>query len=84
MRYELLKQSPITERFADKRRSFDLTTNSKKPKNTLIVTQDQLAVIEQFADQRKDAELNTIYRLNECEFRILLHFDFGAVKHPCI
>jgi len=59
---------------------FDLTTNLKKPKQTLIITQDQLAVIEQFADQRKDAELNTIYKLNECEFRILPHFDFGEVK----
>ena len=59
---------------------FDLTTSSKKPKQTLIITQDQLAVIEQFSDQRKDAELNTIYKLNECEFRILPHFDFGAVK----
>jgi ABC-type phosphonate transport system ATPase subunit len=58
----------------------DLTNNSKKPKHTLIITQDQLAIIEQFASQRKDAELNTIYKLNECEFRILLHFDFGAAK----
>jgi hypothetical protein len=58
----------------------DLTTNLKKPKHTLIITQDQLAIIEQFASQRKDAELNTIYKLNECEFRILLHFDFGAAK----
>lgn len=57
---------------------FDLTTNSKKPKQTLIITQDQLELIEQFADQRKDSELNTIYKLNECEFRILPHFDFGA------
>jgi hypothetical protein len=59
---------------------FDLTTKSKKPKQILIITQDQLAVIEQFADQRKDAELNTIYRLNECEFRIFPHFDLGVVK----
>lgn len=54
---------------------FDLTTNAKKPKQTLIITQDQLAVIEQFAYKRKDAELNTIYKLNDCEFRIFPHFD---------
>jgi len=60
--------------------TFDLATNSKTPKQTLIITQDPLAVIEQFADQRKDAELNTIYKLNQCEFRILPYFDFGAVK----
>ena len=56
---------------------FDLTTNSRKPKQTIIITQDQMAVIEQFASQRKDAELNTIYKLNECEFRISRHFNFG-------
>lgn len=59
---------------------FDLTTNTKKPEQTIIITQDQMAVIEQFANQRKDAKLNTIYKLNECEFRVLLHFDFGSVK----
>lgn len=53
----------------------DLTTNSKKPKQILIITQEQLEVIEQFAYQRKDAELNTIYRLNECEFRIIPYFN---------
>jgi hypothetical protein len=52
---------------------FDLSTNSKKPKQILIITEEQLAVIEEFADQRKDAELNTIYKLNECEFRIFPH-----------
>lgn len=60
---------------------FDLTANSKKPKQTLIITQDQLAVIEMFAIQRKDAELNTIYKLNECEFRIIPHFGFDC--HKC-
>jgi len=54
---------------------FDLTTSSKKPKQTLIITQEQLAVIEQFASQRKDAELNTIYKLNDCEFKIYPSFN---------
>ena len=45
-----------------------------------IITQEQLAVIEMFASQRKDAHLNTIYKLNECEFRIYPHFDFETVK----
>ena len=59
---------------------FDLTTNSKKPKQTIIITQDQMVVIEQFASQRKDAGLNTIYKLNECEFRIYPHFNLKAKK----
>ena len=49
---------------------FDLTTNTKRPKQILVVTQEQHDAIIHFADQRKDAELNTIYKLNECEFSI--------------
>lgn len=45
------------------------------PLQKIIITQEQIEVIEMFASQRKDAELNTIYKLNECEFRILPHFD---------
>lgn len=52
----------------------DLETNSKRPKQTLIITDEQLSVIEQFASTRKDAELNTIYKLNDCEFKIYPHF----------
>lgn len=48
------------------------------PLKKIIITQEQLAVIEMFASQRKDAELNTIYKLNECEFRILPHWDFST------
>lgn len=48
------------------------------PLQKIIITQEQLAVIEMFASQRKDAELNTIYKLNECEFRILPHWDFST------
>ena len=54
---------------------FDLETKSKKPKQVLIINDDQRAVIEQFATQRKDAELNTYYKLNECEFRIIPRID---------
>ena len=39
------------------------------PLQKIIITQEQIEVIEMFASQRKDAELNTIYKLNECEFR---------------
>ena len=54
--------------------TFDPTTNSKIPKQTLIITREQLAIIEIFAYERKDADLNIIYKLNECEFRVGLRF----------
>ena len=56
---------------------YDLESQTKKPKQTMIITREQLAVIEHFADTKKDEELNTIYRLNQCEFKIMPHFDFG-------
>lgn len=56
---------------------FDLKKNTMIPKQILIVTQEQHEVILHFADQRKDAELNTIYKLNECEFRIKHLFTYG-------
>jgi hypothetical protein len=45
------------------------------PLQKIIITQEQLAVIEMFADKIKDKNLNTIYKLNQCEFRIFPHFD---------
>lgn len=59
---------------------YDLESKTKKPKQTMIITREQLAVIEQFADTRKDEDLNTIYRINQCEFKVLPHFDFGNEK----
>lgn len=46
----------------------------------MITTREQFTVIEQFADTRKDKDLNTIYRLNQCEFKVVPHFDFGSDK----
>lgn len=58
----------------------DLESNITKPKRTIIVTGEQLAIIEEFASTRKDSELNTIYKLNDCEFRIMPHFEFTDIK----
>jgi hypothetical protein len=51
--------------------SIDLETNEKKPKRVMIITPDQLALIELFAHTRKDCELNTIYNINDVEFKVL-------------
>jgi hypothetical protein len=45
----------------------------EKPKQRIIITQAQLVIIERFAHTRKDENLNTIYKLNDVEFRILPH-----------
>ena len=59
---------------------YDLESKTEKPKQTMIITREQLAVIEQFADTRKDEDLNTIYKLNQCEFKVMPHFYFGNDK----
>ena len=59
---------------------YDLRSKTKKPKQTMIITREQFSVIEQFADTRKDEDLNTIYRINQCEFKVLPHFGFGNEK----
>ncbi len=61
-------------------KTYDLESRIEKPKLTIIITREQLAVIEHFADTRKDEDLNTIYRLNQCEFKVMPHFDFGNDK----
>jgi hypothetical protein len=59
---------------------YDLGSKTETPKQTMIITSEQLAIIEQFADTRKDEDLNTIYRLNQCEFKVMPHFSFETEK----
>jgi len=56
---------------------FDIEQKTTIPKQVIIITSDQLATIEEFAHIRKDSELNKIYRLNECEFKVVPRF-FGT------
>lgn len=54
---------------------FDLGSREQRPKQTVIIDEAQRQLIEAFAHTRKDYELNTIYKINECEFRIIPHFE---------
>lgn len=44
-----------------------------EPKQKIIITKEQLEVIETFVNTIKDNKLNTIYILNQCEFKIIPH-----------
>ena len=59
---------------------YDLESKTEKPKQRIIITREQFTVIEQFADTRKDEDLNTIYKLNQCEFKVMPHFSFEDNK----
>lgn len=45
------------------------------PKQVLLISEEQLAIIEQFAHVERDEELNKIYTLNNCKFKILPHLN---------
>lgn len=46
------------------------------PLKTLKITREQFLILEIFANQVKDSELNTIYKINDCEFKVVPSFDF--------
>lgn len=52
----------------------ELSDQTVKPKQVLIITADQFAMIEMFADIRRDEMLNPIYIINKCEFKVAPHF----------
>ena len=55
----------------------DLITGLSKPRQIFIITEEQFAIIEMFANQTKDFELNTIYKLNDCEFKLMPSIETG-------
>ena len=59
---------------------YDLESKTEKPKLTMIITREQFALIELFADTRKDEDLDIVYRLNKCEFKVIPYFDFDNKK----
>ena len=58
-------------------RDYDLETKEHKPKHTLIISEDQLRIIKELADIRRDRDLNTIYIINEIEFKIIPVIEFN-------
>ena len=59
-------------------RAFNLETKMEDAKFKIIVTKEQMQVIEHFADIEMDAELNKTHILNKCRFKVVPHFDFKA------
>lgn len=52
-------------------------SGEKRPKQIMEITDEQRQIVEAFADTRKDENLNTIYKINQCEFTI--HIDFSSM-----
>ena len=49
------------------------------PLQKIIITEEQLSIIEMFAHQRKDENLQIIYKINDCEFTVKPHFDVDEI-----
>ncbi len=55
---------------------YNIETGQTAPKQVMIISHEQFEVIKMFADQKKDSELKTIYKINNCEFTVYPHFEF--------
>jgi len=53
---------------------FNVNTQKREPKIKIDISEEQLYVIEMFATVQKDKNLNNIYTLNDCEFRVVPNF----------
>ncbi len=55
--------------------AIDLNTNKPISDPLMVVTESELNVLKRFASTEKDSELNTIYTLNNVEFRVYPHIE---------
>jgi hypothetical protein len=58
---------------------FDLIANENRPKQTIYITDEQFEVITMFANTKKDADLNTVYIINDCEFKVIPHISLEGL-----
>lgn len=50
---------------------FNILTNRVEIKQKIEISTEQFEIIKRFADTRKDEDLNPIYILNSCEFKVV-------------
>jgi hypothetical protein len=55
---------------------YDLDSKSYEPKLKWVITEEQFEVIKQFANTKKDKDLNTTYIINDIEFQVWPDFEF--------
>lgn len=54
---------------------FDLEAKKPKPAQTIIITEDQKQLIDEFANTEKDENLHTIYIINAIKFKMYPFFE---------
>lgn len=58
----------------------DFESLQSRPKHTFIITESQFEVIRTFADVVKDEELNEVYVINKCRFKVVPIFTPNDFK----
>jgi len=58
---------------------YDLNESKVVPKRKIIITEEQLSIIEELADIHKDEEMNKVYKINACYFRVVPNFSLEDV-----
>lgn len=51
--------------------NYNLATQEAEPATKFQITGEQAEILERFADVRRDEELNTLYVINNCYFKIV-------------
>ena len=55
--------------------TFNIELGVEQPKQKMNISEEQFLLIETFASTFKDKDLNTVYKLNDCEFRVYPVFE---------
>ncbi len=55
---------------------YDIEKGHNAPKQMMYISTAQFQIIETFASTRKDEDLNTVYKLNDIEFKVTPYFNF--------
>lgn len=55
-------------------KKIEFGSGKEMPNQIRLITEKEFELISLFASTRKDENLNTIYRLNDCEFSVITTF----------
>jgi hypothetical protein len=54
---------------------YDMNASKIIPKRRIIITEEQLSIIEELADIHRDEELDKIYKINACYFKVVPNYS---------
>ncbi len=54
---------------------FNMELGAEQPRQKMNISEEQFLLIETFASTFKDKDLNTVYKLNNCEFLVYPFFE---------